>query len=70
MGFAPPRGNFKNYVFHKAYHHTSFLKLVSPLATGVFGCYSVLITLPIIFLKNKNIIKAVKVVLQHFKLAK
>ena len=50
----PLRGYFVDYVFHKAYHLTSFLKLVSPLATGAFGCYSVLITLPVIFFyKNK-----------------
>ena len=51
-GFVP-RGNFVDYVFHKGYHLTSFLKHVSLLAAGVFGCYSVLITLPVIFLKTK-----------------
>ena len=45
----PPWGNFVDYVFHKAYHLTSFLKHVSPLVAGAFGCYSVLITLPVIF---------------------
>ena len=45
----PPRENFVDYVFHKAYHLTGFLKHVSPLATGALGCYSVLITLPVIF---------------------
>ena len=40
----PPRGNFVDYVFHKGYHLTSFLKHVSLLAAGAFGCYSVLIT--------------------------
>ena len=68
----PPRGNFVDYVFHKAYHLTSFLKHVSPLAAVAFGCYSVLITLCVIFLKKKQsyVIKAVKVVLEEFKLAK
>ena len=47
-----PQGDFVDHVFHKAYHLTSFLKHVSSLATGVFGCYSVLITLPLIFLKK------------------
>ena len=68
MGFAPPRWNFVDYVFHKGYHLTSFLQHVSLLAAGAFGCYSVLITLPLIF--KKNVIKAVKVVLKQFKLAK
>ena len=37
----------------------------------MFGCYSVLITLPVILKKKKNyVIKAVKVVLEQFKLAK
>ena len=51
------RGNFVDNVFHKAYPLTSFLKRVSSLAAGAFGCYSVLITLPLIKknLKNKNI---------------
>ena len=67
----PPRGNFVDYVFYKAYHLTSFLKHVSPLAAGAFGNYSVLITLPVIFLKKQNhVIKAVKVVLEQFMLAK
>ena len=44
----PPRGNFGDYVFHKAYHLTSFLKHVSPLAASAFWCYIVLITLPLI----------------------
>ena len=44
-----PRENFVDYVFHKAYHLSSFLKYVSSLPTGAFGCYSVLITLPLIF---------------------
>ena len=48
------------------YHITSFLKRVGPLAAWAFGCYSVLITLSPI----KNVIKAVKVVLEEFKLAK
>ena len=65
----PPRGNFVDYVFHKVYHLTSILKHVSPLAAGAFGCYSVLITLPVI-LKKKYVIKAVKVVLEQVKLAK
>ena len=54
-GFAPPspRWNFVDYVFNKAYYLTSFLKHVSSLAAGEFGCYSVLITLPLIFLQNK-----------------
>ena len=55
----PPRGNFVDYVFHKAYHLTSFLKYVSFLPTGAFGCYSVLITLPLIVEKQKYVIKAV-----------
>ena len=48
----PPGGNFVDYVFHKAFYLTSVLKHVSPLAAGAFGCYSVLITLPVIFLKK------------------
>ena len=54
-GFAPPRGNFVDYVFLKAWHLTSFLQHVGHLAVGAFGCCSVLNTLPLIFLKNKNI---------------
>ena len=57
-------------MFNKVYHLTSLLKHVSHLATGAFGCNSVLITLPVIFLKNIYVIKAVKVVLEQFKLAK
>ena len=46
----------------------SFLKHVSPLAAEAFGCYSVLITLPVIYLKKQNYVnKAVKVVLEQFK---
>ena len=30
----PPRGNFVDYDFHKAYHLTSVLKHISPLAAG------------------------------------
>ena len=68
---SPPRGNFVDYVFYKAYHLKRFLKHVSPLAARAFGCYSVLITLPVIFLKKQNyVIKPVKVVLEQFKLAK
>ena len=48
----PPGGNFVDYVFHKACHLTSFFKNVSPLAAGAFWCYSVLITLPVIFFKK------------------
>ena len=29
-----PRGNFVDYDFHKAYHLTSVLKHISPLAAG------------------------------------
>ena len=50
----PPRGNFVDHVLLRVYHLTSFLKHVSPLAVGAvgaFGCYSVLITLP---LKSQN----------------
>ena len=65
-----PRGNFVDHVFLKAQHLTSFLKHVSPLAVGVFGCYSLLITLTLKLKKNKYVIKAVKVVLEQFKLAK
>ena len=43
-----PKGIFVDYVFHKAYYLTIFLKHVSPLVAGAFGCYSVLITLPLI----------------------
>ena len=49
----PPRGNFVDYVFHKGYHLRSFMEYVSLLAAGAFGCYSVLITLPVIFLNTK-----------------
>ena len=49
---------------------TRFLQHVGPLAIGVFGCYSVLNKLPLIFLKQKYKIKTVKVVLELFKLAK
>ena len=52
------------------YHLTSFLKHVSSLAAGAFACYSVLITLTVIFLKENYVIKAVKIVLEQFKLAK
>ena len=45
----------------------SFLKHVSPLAAGAFGCYSVLIHYPSF---KKNVTKAVKVELEQFKLAK
>ena len=49
----------------------SFLKRVGHLAVGAFGCYSVLNTLPLIFFeKQKYKIKAIKVVLDLFKLAK
>ena len=50
----------------------SFLKHVSPLAAWAFGCYSVLITLPVIKKTNKQnyVIKAVKIVLEQFKLTK
>ena len=67
----PPGEILKNF-FHKAYHLTSFLKHVSPLAAWAFGCYSVLITLPIIKKTNKQnyVIKAVKIVLEQFKLTK
>ena len=44
-----PQGNFVDYVFPKGYHLKSFLKHVSCLAAEAFGCYSVLITLPVIF---------------------
>ena len=47
-----PRGNFVDYDFHKAYHLKSFLNHISPLAAGAFGCYSVLITLPVFFFKK------------------
>ena len=57
-----------DYIFHKDYHLTSFLKHVSPLAAGAFGCYSVLITLPVSL--KKYVIKAVKLVLEQCKLAK
>ena len=71
-GFCPPpRGNFVDYFIHKVYFLTGFLKHVSLLAAGAFVCYSVLNTVPLIFLKKqKYIIKAVKVVLEQFKLAK
>ena len=45
----------------------SFLKHVSPLAAGAFGCYSVLIRYPSF---KKNITKVVKVEFEQFKLAK
>ena len=47
-GFCSLQGEFADYVSHKAYHLKSFLKHVSPLAAGAFGCYSVLTTLPVI----------------------
>ena len=56
------------HVFHKAYHLTRFLKHVNPLAAEAFECYNMLITLPLI--KKKYVIKAVKAVLEKFKLAK
>ena len=65
---SPHRGNLVDYVFHIGYYLTSFLKHVSALAAGAFGCYSELITLPVIL--KKNVIKDVKVVLEQFKLAK
>ena len=61
------RGNFVNSVFLKAYYLTSFLKYIRSLSDGVFGCYSMLNTLPLI---KKCVIKAVKVLLEQFKLAK
>ena len=67
-GFCSPRRKFLDCVFHKAYHLTSFLEHVSLLAAGAFGCYSVSITLPVI--SKKYVIKAVKEVLEQFKLAK
>ena len=36
----------------------------------MFGCYSVLSTLPYIFVNIINVIKAVKIILELFKLAK
>ena len=63
----PPPPNFEDYVLYKVYHLTSFLEHVSPLAADAFGCYSVLITLPLIFIFY--VIKAVKVELEQFKLA-
>ena len=47
-GFAPPGGNFVDYVLLNVYYLTGFLKHVS-LLVGAFGCYSVLITLSSIF---------------------
>ena len=58
---SPPRGDFVDHVFHKAYCLTSFLKHVFPLAAAALGCYSVLITLSLI--KKQYEIKAVKLVL-------
>ena len=58
-GLLPTGGDFVDRVFLKAYHLRSSWKHVSPLAAGTFGCYSVLITLPLIFKKKKNAIKAV-----------
>ena len=53
------------------YHLTSFLKHVGPLAAGAFGYCSVLFTLPLIFSKKqKYVIKADKVALEQFKVAK
>ena len=49
----------------------SLLQHVGYLAVGAFGCNSVLNTLPLIFFeKQKYKIKAIKVVLDLFKLAK
>ena len=45
----------------------SFLKHVSPLAAGAFGCYRVLIRYPSF---KKNVTRAVKVELEQFTLAK
>ena len=50
-------------------HLTSFLQNVGHLAVGAFACYSMLNTLPLFFEKQKYIIKAIKVVLELFKLA-
>ena len=43
-----PQGDFVEHIFRKAYHLTGFLKHVNLLAVGAFGCYCVLITLPLI----------------------
>ena len=48
----------------------SFLKQVSSLMVEAFSCYSVLTTLPYIFLNKINVIKVVKVILELFKLDK
>ena len=44
---------FVDHIFRKAYHQTSFLKRVSSLAVWAFECYSMLIMLPLNFLKWK-----------------
>ena len=62
----PTSENFVDYIFLKAWHLTSFLQHVGHLAVGAFWCYSVLNTLPLMFLKNKNIkSKTVKMVLDY-----
>ena len=54
------------YVFHKAYHLTSFLKHLSPRAAGALLQRVNYVTIIYFF----YVIKAVKIVLEQFKLAK
>ena len=46
------------------------MKQVSSLMVGAFSCYSMLTTLPYIFLNKINVIKIIKVTLDLFKLDK
>ena len=50
-----PKGDFVDHVFLRGYHLTSFLKHISSLVGGVFGCYSILISLLLKCFKNKNV---------------
>ena len=63
----PTPGGFYRLCFLKAYQLSSFLHKVAHLVVWAFGCYCMLITLPLI---SKNKTKTVKVVLELFKLAK
>ena len=73
-GLLPPRGNLEDFVFLKAKRLSSYLQYVVYLAVRAFGCYSMSNTLPLTFYKKKQQqnykIKAIKVVLELFKLPK
>ena len=46
------------------------MKQASSLMVGAFSCYSMLTTLPYIYLNKINLIKVVRVILELFKLEK